>query len=234
MIATGGSAGCPRRAAARGPAQAGAGHRLDRRRCPRSGTRSWARCPPRGAAAPRPLRAAARPEADQALLADELAAWAAAAARGGGCDRRRRSTTGPGPAPRRRTGPRAAAAPPNVRSRRPSSTRSMSPSSLAPRESCTSTPGHACAEAADDRRQDPGADALVDAHAQRARLAPAAYASRSARAACEARRRSLDMAQQELAGLGELTVRRPRERSNSRTPSAPSSATTCWLTADCV
>ena len=65
-------------------------------------------------------------------------------------------------------------------------------------------------------------------------VSPAAYARRSARAAW---RRSVIASTWRWSSRPasvSSTVRRPRPRSNSRTPSAVSSPMTCWLTADCV
>ena len=122
---------------------------------------------------------------------------------------------------------------PNVMSSCPGSTRSISPSSLAASRSCTSTAGQASA----NRPMIAGrirVPTLWYTPTRSVPVSPAAYASRSARAAWSRSAIVSTWPRRSRPASVSSTVRRPRDRSNSRTPSAASSAITCWLIADCV
>ena len=165
-----------------------------------------------------PLRAAARAEADQPLLADELDGRQrgdAGQRRGGGGDQHERVVeqldASNGPSGRGRT--------PNVMSSCPGPTRSMRPSSLAASAGWTSTPGQASAK----RPMIAGSIRVptlwYTPDAQRAGLARRVGEQVGA-GRLEPVRDRLDVASSSRPASVSSTVRRPRPRSNSRTPSA--------------
>ncbi len=146
----------------------------------------------------------------------------------------RRARTGRAGARPRRTDRRASGSTPNVRSSCPGSTSSSRPRSLALSVSCDldARPGRREARITAGRTRDPGA--LVGPHAQRAgRAGGVRAAGRPGRPASGPRwhRHGAAAARRPPSAR---SILRPRERSNSRTPSAPSSAAMCWLTADWV
>ena len=181
-----------------------------------------------------PAGAAAGPEADEPLLADELRATASAGEAASGepaavTEHERVAEELDGLERARRQRQHAE----REVERRPAPTSSNRPSSLAASVRRTSTPGQACAKRPmiAGRTRVP---TLWYTPTRSVPVSPAAYASRSARAAWSRSVIASTWRSSSRPASVSATVRRPRERSNSRTPSAASSAMTCWLTADCV
>ena len=221
------------RGAAPGPRRARRGHRLDRGVVLGAEHEVAARSRA-GAGRSSDCVLPARPEADQALGRDALSAGlaggAAPAVTPVGRDAAR---TGPAPAPPPRTGPAGSGRIPNVRSRRPAPPGPRRPWSGAS-ESWTSTPGqHArrtgCMIAGRTR-----APTLGYTPTRSVPILARGIGEEVRAGGLEPVRDRDDVAQEQLPRLGQRHGPPPAAASNRRTPSAVSSAATCWLTADCV